>query len=189
MKTESGPRSNRLNVWHCWWRLFGELLLGSQAKFCTPTVHMESILGWWLKQAPIQSTSCCKRMHEVQWNILKRCQSMPTRISWKSRCPNWPPRLWHWRRGLLCWRFLSKRLEINFGFASLKLILRSCDAALPPDLDVSSSNSNFLHACIATKRPDVALLLPATSSHPQVATLPCDWHQWDPLRAWHHPCS
>jgi len=29
--------------------------------------------------------------------------------------------------------------------------------------------------------PDVALLLPATSSHPQVATL--HWHQWDPLRA------
>ena len=106
MKTESGPRSNRLNVWHCWWRLFGELLLGSQAKFCTPTGHMQSILAWWPKQAPIQSTSCCKRMHEVQWNIPKRCQSMPTRISWKSRCPNWAPRLWHWR-GLLCWRFLS----------------------------------------------------------------------------------
>ena len=75
MKTESGPRSNRLNVWHCWWCLFGELLLGSQAKFCTPTVHMQSILAWWPKQAPIQSTSCCKRMHEVQ--SMKHTKTLP----------------------------------------------------------------------------------------------------------------
>ena len=56
MKTESGPRSNRLNVWHCWWRLLGELLLGRLRQASKDGVRRSACCEMLWRS--VQETSC-----------------------------------------------------------------------------------------------------------------------------------
>ena len=80
MKTESGPRSNRLNVWHCWWRLFGELLLGRLRQASKDEVRRSACCEMLWRS--VQETSCHT---SAEMNLLK----IPTLIythegSWRN---------------------------------------------------------------------------------------------------------
>ena len=66
MKTESGPRSNRLNVWHCWWRLFGELLLGRLRQASKDEVRRSACCEMLWRS--VQETSCHT---SAEMNLLK----------------------------------------------------------------------------------------------------------------------
>ena len=66
MKTESGPRSNRLNVWHCWWRLFGELLLGRLRQASKDGVRRSACCEMLWRS--VQETSCHT---SAEMNLLK----------------------------------------------------------------------------------------------------------------------